>query len=141
MPALAEVADVEVELDSRPTPYQSPWCRARRATRPSRPGLEARSADGRSTMVVDLVGGRTAESRVGPVAVVPGEVKPDLLPECRETGWDRDEPPRALVLERPDAALDHSEAAVLTDSPEPLSDTAATAPTSELLGDELPALV
>jgi hypothetical protein len=75
------------------------------------------------------------------MAFVPSEVKIDLLHECRETVWNPDESSGALVLERPDATLDHGEATVLTDSPEPLSDAAATAPTSELLGDELHALV
>jgi hypothetical protein len=92
-------------------------------------------------MVADLVGGRSPESHVGPVAVVPEEVKRDFLPDCRETERNRDETSGAFVLERPDAALDHGEAAILTDSSEALADSAATSPAPELPGDELPALV
>jgi hypothetical protein len=78
---------------------------------------------------------------VGPVAGVPGEVEPEFLLEVGETEWNRDQPSSAFGLNRPDATLDHGEAAVLTDSPEPLPDAAAMTPTSEVLGDELSALV
>jgi len=78
---------------------------------------------------------------VGPVAVVPGDVEGQFLFHGGETVRNRDESPRALGLERPDAALDHGEAAVLANGPEALSDAAATAPASELPGREPPALV
>jgi hypothetical protein len=57
MPAPAEIADVEFELDSRPTPNQRSRCRAARATWPSRSGLEAWDPDCGSPMVVTLVRG------------------------------------------------------------------------------------
>jgi hypothetical protein len=76
-----------------------------------------------------------------PATVVPREVKPELLFDVGETVWNRGKPSRALGLERSDAALDHGDAAVLADGAEALADAAATAPSSELLGDELPALV
>ncbi len=92
-------------------------------------------------MEVDFVGGRGSEAGVGPVAGVPGEVKPELLLEIGETVWSRDQASSALGLNRPDAALDHGEAAVLADGAEALMDAAAVAPSSEFPGNELPALV
>jgi hypothetical protein len=92
-------------------------------------------------MVLDLVGGRSAEPRVGPVAVVPGEVEPKVLIEGGKPKGDDDEASRALGLERPDAPLDHGKTAALADGTEPLSDSSPTTAAPELLGDELPALV
>jgi len=141
MPAPVEITDGQVELDSRLPADERAGGSARRATWPPWPWLEARGPDGWSPIVVDLVGGCAPESRVGPVAVVPGTIELQTLLEGDETVRDRYESPRALGLERPDAALDHGEAAILADGAEPLPDTAATAPASELPGDELPALV
>ncbi len=92
-------------------------------------------------MVADLVGGRSPESHVGPVAVVPEEVKRDFLPDCRETERNRDETSGAFVLERPDAALDHGDASVPSDGAEALPNSTTVTPASEILGHELPALV
>jgi len=78
---------------------------------------------------------------MGAVASVPREVKLELLLEIGETVRNRDQPSSAFSFNRPDAALDHGEAAVLADGPEPLPDAAAMTPTSEVLGHELPALV
>jgi len=141
MPAPAEEADVEVELDSRLPADESAWGCARGAPWPSRSGLEPRRPACWTPMVVNLVRGCGAEARMRPAAVVPSEVETEFLVEIGETVWNRDQPSRALGLECPDAPLDHGEAAVLTDSAEALADAAATAPSSELLGDELPALI
>lgn len=131
----------EVGPDSWLTADKSPRRRARRATWPTRSGLEARGADRWTPMGVDLVRGRGPESRVGPVAVVPGKVERQFLLHGGQTIGDGGQTARALGLERPDGALDHGEAAILADGPEPLPDAAATAPSSEPFGDELPALV
>jgi hypothetical protein len=78
---------------------------------------------------------------MGAMAGVPREVKSELLLEIGGTVRNGDQPSSAFSLNRPDAALDHGQAAVLADGAEPLPDAAATAPSSEFLGDELPALV
>src|SRR5712692_2834422 len=92
-------------------------------------------------MVVDLVGSGGAESGVGPVAVVPGEVEKQLPLHDSETVRNQNQSPRALVLDGADAALDHGEAAIASDGAEPLADAATATPALELPGDELAALV
>jgi hypothetical protein len=141
MPAVAEIADVEVELDSRLTPYQRPWARAGGAAWPSRSGLEARGTDCGTPMMVDLVGGRASEPGMWPMPVVPRDVDPEVLLEAGKPIRNRDEPARALALDRPDAALDHGEASVLADGPEALADSPATTPAPEFPSDELPAVI
>jgi hypothetical protein len=60
-----------------------------------------------------------------------------LLLHGGEAVRDRDEAARALVLERPDGALDHGQTAVLADGAEALVDPAAAAPACESAGHEL----
>mgnify|MGYP006993421264 CR=1 FL=1 len=78
---------------------------------------------------------------MSPVAVVPGEVKDQILPESRETERDQDQPPGALGLEGPDAPLDYREASILADGSKSVLNTPPTAPAVESLGGELNALV
>lgn len=78
---------------------------------------------------------------MGAVAGVPREVKPELLLEIGETVWNHEQLSSAFSLNRPDAALDHGQAAVLADGAEPLTNAAATTPPPKLLGDELSALI
>jgi hypothetical protein len=137
----AEVTDVEIEPDSRLATDESVRCRTGRTPRPPSAWLEARCAAGKLAMMVALVGSGCAEPRVGPVAVVPGDVERQFpLHGGQLVGYDA-EAARALVLERPDASFNHSEAAVLTDGAEALPDAAASTPTPEPSGDELPAVV
>ena len=135
------IADRDVERDSRLTADERLRRGARRASRPPWAGFEAWCLGRRATMMVDLVGSGSAESRVRPVAVVPGDVERQFLLDGDETVWDQNQSPGALVLDGSDAALDHDEAAVLADGAEPLRDTATATPALELPGGELAALV
>src|SRR5438093_4367655 len=76
MPAPPEVADDEVEPNSRLTADESLGRSAGGASRPPRSRLESRRPACWTPMVVDLIRSRGSESGVRPVAGVPGEVKP-----------------------------------------------------------------
>ena len=135
------VADRELEGDSGLTADERLRRSAWGTTRPLRAGLEARRPIGRAAMVVDLVGSGGAESRVRPVAVVPGDVDGQFVLHGRETVRDQNQSPGALVLDGADAALDHGEAAVFADGAEPLADAATATPALEVPGGELTALI
>ena len=141
MSACGVGTDREIERDSRLAANESLRRSARGTTWPPRAGLEARRPIGPAPMVVNLVGSDSAESRVWPVAVVPGEVDGQFLLHGSETVRDQNQPPCALVLDGSDAALDHGQAAVLADGAEPLPDTATATPALERSGGELAALV
>jgi hypothetical protein len=70
------------------------------------------------------------------MVIVPGTIERQLLLHSGQAVWDDVQAARTLVLERPDAALDHREAAVLADGAEALPDATTPAPTSECPGDE-----
>lgn len=76
-----------------------------------------------------------------PVAVVPGDVQGEFLPEGDEPVGDKNQAPGALVLEGSDARLDDGEASVLADGPESEADSATAAPSPESPGGELGASI
>jgi hypothetical protein len=75
------------------------------------------------------------------VAVVPGEVKLQLLLESGEAVRSYVQPSRALGFGRSYASLDHRQAAMLSQRSEAMLDAPAPAPSSEPLLDELSTLV
>src|SRR6266571_9583003 len=92
-------------------------------------------------MVVDLIGGSTAEPGVRPETVEPRAVERQLVLEGGEAIRDQDQPPRTLGLDGSDAALDHRQAPILPQSSESMPNAPVTAPPPESLLDELRALV
>src|SRR5260221_12948727 len=98
MSAPAMVADSEIEHRPGLTADKSLRRSARGASRPPWAGFEARHPRCQAPMVIHLVGGCAPESRVRPVAVVPGTVERQLVLERDETVRDHDESPRAFVL-------------------------------------------
>ncbi len=99
MSASALVADREMERDSGLTADESLRRGAWGTTRPPRAGLEAPRPIGRAPMVVNLVGSGSAEARVRPVAVVPGDVEHQFLSHDGETVRDKNQSLGALVLD------------------------------------------
>src|SRR5207245_3716619 len=126
MPASAVITDREMERDSGLTADESLRRSAWGTTRPPRAGLEARGPIGRAAMVVDLVGSGGAESRVRPVAVVPGAVDGQFLLHDGEAVRDKNQSPGDRVLDGSDAAFDRRDAAVVAEGAEALA-AAATA--------------
>ena len=76
-----------------------------------------------------------------PVGVVPIPPERQLREEGVAAERNKDETPRALILERPHQAFDDGDAAELADGPEAVLDPSAPAPTRECLGGELGSLV
>ena len=72
--------------------------------------------------------------------VVPADIQRQLAAKCLTLVGDQ-QPTRALVLDRSDQPLDHSDAAVLAHRAEALLNAAATAPSPESIVGELDALV
>jgi len=78
---------------------------------------------------------------MGSVAVVPGEVERQVLPESEQTIGYENQAPGALALHGPDAPLDHREAPVLSNGPESVLNAPPTAPAVESPRRELNALI
>jgi len=135
------VTDGEIEADSRLPANEGLRNSARGSPGPFPTGFESRGAASRPPTLEDLVGGRAAEPGVRSVAVVPREVKRQLVLQCGEAVQDQDQTPRALGLDGSDAALDHRQAPVLSHGSEPVLDAAAATPPPESLREELSALV
>ena len=94
----------------------------------------------RPSAEVDLVRRRTIESVVRSVPVVPLREQRQLsVKDVALVG--EQQLPRALVLDRANQPFDNSDAAVLADRPEALTNPAATAPFPKRLVAELLALV
>ena len=137
----AVVVDVELEADAGLTADESLRDRTSRSSRPSRPGLESRNSTRPASAAVDLIRSCTTEPGMRPMAVIPGEVEPQFVPECGEPEGDQDQAPSALHLDGSDAPLNHREAAILPDGAESVLNTPPMAPPPESLRGELNALV
>src|SRR5260221_156670 len=99
MPTSAVEADSETERDSGLTADESLRRGAWGTTRPPRAGFEAWCLGRRTTMMLNLVGSGSTESRVRSVTVVPRDVERQFLSHDGETVRDQNQSPGALVLD------------------------------------------
>ena len=122
------ILDHHLDNDAGPSSNERMRRRTGRASRPSRARLESRPPASWELPEIALIRRASAESRVRPLCVVPGDVVFELARECSLCqGHDR-QASRALVLHRRDEPLDDGDATVLADGAEVLLDSATTAP-------------
>jgi hypothetical protein len=75
------------------------------------------------------------------VSVVPIEIELQFAAERRKTIGNENQPPRALVFDGPDTALDHRQASVLPQRPKAKLNPSTSTPAPKSFRDELLAVV
>jgi len=118
--------------------------RYRRCTRsagwPVWPHFDARHFLCGGAVVVHFVGRSADEKLVRPMLIVPVEMEGQFSPHVAASQWD-DDSGCALILERADESLDHSDATILSNGAKSRLDAFAFAPSFETVTPELRALV
>ena len=137
VPTTGGVAHVDLDADAGSSTNERMRSGTRRAPRPSRTRLVARSATRGPSMEVDLVGGSRGERLVRTIGVVPVPPERQLRDEVGAAERNEHETSRALALQGAHQPLDDRDAAVLADGTEAVLDAAAAAPALEALRGEL----